>query len=133
MKFESNWKYKTLEHLEKKSWGSEADAPTFLVKRCLQLAKIPLNEFTVEDLRIMIGQNFGLVYLVPLALEKLSENILAEGDYYPGDLLKSVASVDEDFWTVKKHLLKELKELIKRNQQKLKDKNISLGIFSIKN
>ena len=46
----------------------------------------------------MIGQGFSLEHLVPIALEKLSENPFAEGDYYPGDLLKAVLSIKWDFW-----------------------------------
>jgi len=129
----NNWQFKTLQQLEKKDWGSPNDGDSFLVERCLQLTKIPLNEFTVEDLRIMIGQNFGLIYLVTLAMERLKENILAEGDFYPGDLLKNVANINEQFWADNEHLRKELMEIIKRNWQKLEGENISLGAFSIKN
>jgi len=46
----------------------------------------------------MIGQNIGLYYLLPLAIEHLAENPLASGDFYPGDLLKNVVSIDLSFW-----------------------------------
>lgn len=45
----------------------------------------------------MIGQNIGL-YLVPLALEQLRKDPLAEVDFYPGDLLNNVLNVDPAFW-----------------------------------
>jgi hypothetical protein len=47
----------------------------------------------------MIGQGLGLPYLVPIALEVLEANPFAKGDYYPGDLLKMVASVPLAFWS----------------------------------
>jgi len=88
---------KSLQELEGLDWGD----PTFdshLVIECHRLHRVPLCEFTVEDLRITIGQNIGLQYLVPLAIEQLSENPLAEGNYYPGDLLSNVLRADAAFW-----------------------------------
>jgi hypothetical protein len=52
----------------------------------------------VDDLRLIITQGLGLPYLVPLALDHLEENPLAEGSLYRGDLLMAVAGVDDDYW-----------------------------------
>ena len=87
MKLENNWCYKTIENLEKDKWPQH-DFDSFLVRRTQELRKIPLNELTTEDLRIMIGQQIGLDYLVPLALETLTQDIWAEGDFFEGYLLK---------------------------------------------
>jgi hypothetical protein len=76
----------------------------------------------------MIGQEIGLPYLILLALEKLEENILAEGDYYPGDLLKSVAKVNPKFWGGNGKLSVQLKKLLADNQELLISENISLSI-----
>ena len=46
----------------------------------------------------MIGQGISLAVLIPLALERLKRDPLAEGDYFPGDLLKNVLQVDASFW-----------------------------------
>src|SRR5580658_6464547 len=97
MKLENNWQFKTIENLEKNKWPHH-DFDSFLVKRTQELRKIPLNEFTTEDLCIMIGQQIGLEYLIPLALETLKEDIWAEGDFFEGDLLKNVLAVSTDFW-----------------------------------
>lgn len=97
-KFESNWISKTLETLEKKSWGEVPKDESYLVKTCYGLRKKKLKKFDIEDLRIMIGQQIGLKYLIPIALEALENNILAEGDFYEGDLLKSVVTSDKDYW-----------------------------------
>ena len=88
---------KSLEELEGKDWG----APTYdsyLVTTIHRLRRKPLEGFTVEDLRIMIGQNIGLIYLLPIAIEHLKENPLASGDFGRGDLLKTVLSIDLTFW-----------------------------------
>ncbi|MGK6351594.1 contact-dependent growth inhibition system immunity protein [Parapedobacter sp. DT-150] len=76
------------------------------------VSKKPLNEFSAEDLRLMIGQGASLNYLIPLAFDFLKEDLLTEGDLYPSDLLKSVQSIDETFWESNPNLRKELNKLI---------------------
>lgn len=90
----------TLQELEGTTLG-EPEFGSRLVTRVHHLYKQPLATFTVEDLRLMIGQGVGLPFLVPLAVEMLEENPLAGGDYYHGDLLVAVLRVDKEFW--KKH------------------------------
>ncbi len=88
---------KTLDELE----GTEQSEPpddSYLVTTCRRLRRKPVGRFSVEDLRIMIGQGIGLRHLVPLALEALEREPLAQGDYYPGDLLGSVLGVAGEFW-----------------------------------
>src|SRR6478752_8726596 len=88
---------KSLQELEGVIWGDSPD-PSYLHTTCYGLRHKPLADFTVEDLRIMIGQGIGLPYLIPLALEKLMEDPFASGDFYPGDLLHSVLKVSPRFW-----------------------------------
>jgi hypothetical protein len=47
----------------------------------------------------MIGQNVALPFLIPLAVEVLEHDALAEGDFYPGDLLATVLRVEREYWT----------------------------------
>lgn len=122
MKFESNWKDKTLESLEKKIWSSlDNDEGSYLVKTCNSLRKKQLRNFSVEDLRIMIGQNIGLEFLIPLALDVLKDNILAEGDFYEGDLLNSVLTSDRKYWEKSTEFWRTLIDLFERDEQTLKD------------
>jgi hypothetical protein len=72
--------------------------PTNLIRRCNELRGTPLAEFDVEDLRIMIGQQISLRYLIPRAITVLEANPLAEGDMYPGDLLSAVLRADKSYW-----------------------------------
>jgi hypothetical protein len=83
---------KSLQQLESQDWG-EPNFHSHLVTECHRLRRVPLREFTAENLRIMIGQDIGLSYLVPLALELLSTDPLTEGDFYKGDLLQSLLRV----------------------------------------
>jgi hypothetical protein len=50
--------------------------------------------------------------LVPLALERLRENPLSEGDFYPGDLLAAVLSSDASFWQANEGLAFEVTEIL---------------------
>lgn len=69
-----------------------------LATTCLTLYEKPLRDFTVENLRVMIGQSIGLEVLIPFAVELLQENPFVKGDYYPGDLLSVVMQVEPSFW-----------------------------------
>jgi len=110
----------TLEQLENDVWG-EPEYKSNLVITCHQLRKKPLVNFEVEDLRIMISQNIGLNFLIPLALDELSSNILAEGDYYEGDLLTTVLGVNNEYWQGKKDQLDSLRALFHANSELLKN------------
>jgi hypothetical protein len=124
-KYENSWREKSLENLEKDSWG-EPDFESHLVKTCHRLRKKPLKEFEIEDLRIMIGQNIGLKFLVPLALEKLKQDILAEGDFYEGDLLQAVLTCEKEFWNLEPKLTKQLGAIITDNKELLNEQEPDL-------
>lgn len=128
MKLENSWRYKTIENLEKNHW-SHHDYDSSLVRRIQELRKIPLNEFTTGDLRIMIGQQIGLDYLLPLALEALTQDIWVEGDLFPGDLLKSVLAVSPDFWCNNKDYWSTLHLLISNKLEEIGDENIAFANF----
>jgi CDI immunity proteins len=77
---------------------SDTTDSSALVTTCVNLQRKPLKDFTVENLRVMIGQEIGLKFLIPMAVELLEENPFVEGDYYPGDLLSVVMQVEASFW-----------------------------------
>jgi hypothetical protein len=88
---------RTLDELDPPPWGE----PTYgssLVTTCHRLRKKPIGQFSVEDLRILVGQEVGLQWLVPLALDTLEREPLVSGDFYPGDLLASVLRIDSACW-----------------------------------
>jgi hypothetical protein len=127
---ENNWRHKTLENLERDVWPpSSSDEGSYLIKTCNSLRKKQLQNFTTEDLRVMIGQEIGLYFLLPLAIETLTDNLFAEGDYYEGDLLKSVLDVDTKFWHDNKDYWQQLNELIKNRRQELKEMKFDLSKF----
>lgn len=110
---------KSLNQLEGHDWG-EPTFDSYLVTTCHHLRCKPLIEFTVEDLRIMIGQQISLPYLVPLAVERLEADPLAAGHYYPGDLLAAVIRVDESFWNRHADSLQKVQGVVRRAEQILR-------------
>ena len=88
----------TLDTVDPPAWGPAPPDATFLVKRCHELRTKPLRDLTVDDLRIMIGQQIALKRLVPLALDRLRVDPLVEGDFYAGDLLANVLRAEASVW-----------------------------------
>jgi hypothetical protein len=118
MNLENNWRQQTLEKLENEYWGIET-YDSHLVKRCQELRKLPLGKFETEDLRIMIGQQIGLDYLIPLAIEVLTIDLFAEGDFFEEDLLKNVLAIETEFWNNNKNHWIALYNLIKDHRSEI--------------
>lgn len=89
----------TIEQRERDVWADPGPDASNLVRRCTELRRKPLAEFTVEDLRIMLGQEIGVPALLPLAVQVVLRDPLAEGDSYPGDLLANVLRLPEAAWS----------------------------------
>ena len=102
---------KSLQELENEDWG-EPNFDSDMVRRCYRLRHVPLEELKPGDLRIMIGQQISLFFLIPLALEKLEEDPLIEGSYCPGDLLMVVLEVPAKFWGLHTNMRNLLREIV---------------------
>lgn len=89
----------TIESLENDFWGNPPSDATNLMISIYSLRQKSIEDFSTENLRLLIGQNIALDILIPKAISVLEENILAEGDYYRGDLLKAVIECNRDYWT----------------------------------
>lgn len=125
---EENWQTQTLERLEQQRW----EEPEFADNRHQKiqaLRQTPLQQFSTEDIRLMIGSGLSLSYLIPLAIEKLNKNLFAEGDYYPGDLLQSVLNIDTNFWLTNRPLWQYIHQLIINNSFELEDRGIHTEQF----
>jgi len=112
---------KSIEQLENVYWKDEIEFPSNLVINCHKYRKIPIKDLTTEQLRLLISQKIGIEYLTELALEKLEENALAEGDIYEGDLLVAVSRIPAEFWTEKPEEFQKLERLVESNSEELKN------------
>ena len=104
----------TLEELEGENWGEPDEADTGLIQKCHRLRRKAVGTFTAADLRVMIGQQIGNKYLIPLAIEKLDDNPLLDADYYEGDLLIAVLGVAESYWTSHHNNQKQIQWILNR-------------------
>jgi hypothetical protein len=109
---------RTLEELDGERWG-EPEYNSSLVVNCHRLRCVPLTDFSVGDLRLMIGQGFSLEYLVPLALEHLESNPFVEGGFYPGDLLNSVLGIERKFWEQNSELHRKMLVVVEKAKGQL--------------
>jgi hypothetical protein len=121
MKFQSNWQQKSIENLEKSNWGEVPQDDSSIVQRLYRLRKVPLEEFSIDDLRFMIIQETGLPYLLTLAIELLKKNLYAEGNYYEGDLLGAILKIKPENWKGMKEFWSEIDSLIKSRLDELRD------------
>lgn len=101
---------KSLEQLENDVWAEPAINST-LALECHRLRKVPLSDLSPEDLRMLIGQKIGLIFIVPLALNILEYNPLVSGNLYRGDLLTNVAAIPQEFWEKHPELNNRLVEI----------------------
>jgi len=127
---ENNWLEDSLENLENDIWVQlNTNEGSHLIKTCNALRKKKLKDFTIEDLRIMIGQGIGLYFLMPIVINVLRNNLFAEGDMYKGDLLKNVLQVDPKFWNSNKNYWQEIYNLIKGKRQEILEMNFDVFKF----
>lgn len=110
-----------LEKLENTNW-SLPDYNSSLSIKCFELGKIPVGNLTVEGLRLLIRQELGLDYLIPLALETLENNTLSQGDLYCGDLLESVLKVNKSFWVRNQEYRNDLESIMENAISEMRDK-----------
>lgn len=104
---------KTLDEMEGVVWGP----PTFdsgLVIRCHALRCKPVDEFSLDDIRVMIGQNISLPILVPLALQVMEVDPLVETRGAPGGLLWGVLNADRGSLANSPQLLERIRAVTER-------------------
>jgi len=109
----------TIEKLEGVAWD-EPEYDSYLVTTCHQLRKKPIDEFGVEDLRVMIGQNIGTEHLMPRALELLEQDPLIWDYHYPGELLQAVLNLPDSYWKSHPDHLNRTRPVAEQAIQKLK-------------
>lgn len=116
-------KTKSIQELENDYWP-DYEYPTGLVHKCHEYRKIPLGTLTIEQIRVLISQNIGLVYLMPIALQTLKKNILTEVSLYEGDLLAAILRVENQYWTIYPQIKNQVVVLLDAQRKNIEKKNI---------
>ena len=110
---------KSIEELENDYWKEESEFPTNLIKRCFEYRKIKVSKLTIEQIRLLISQKIGIEFLIGIALEKLEQNIIVEGDLYEGDLLDSISKIPTEFWNKYSTEFLNFKKIFDSNKEKI--------------
>ena len=104
---------KSLQELDGEDWGDPKGAPTNMVARCLEARRVPLNQLSAEQCRLLLGQKIGVSLLIPIALRFLADNPMEEGTIgVRGALLQNVLRQPEDFWQAHPSLWWDVKEIV---------------------
>ncbi|MEU9194463.1 contact-dependent growth inhibition system immunity protein [Streptomyces hundungensis] len=105
---------RSLEELERDCWPAPPAEATRLAATVHKLRRRPIRELTVEHLRLLIRQDVGLAHLLPLALEVLRDDPMAEGDLFGGDLLSAVLATNPAVWEQWPSLGRELTRIVSK-------------------
>ena len=111
---------KSIEELENDYWKEESEYPTDLIQKCFKYRKIEISKLSVEQIRFLISQKIGIEHLIQIALEKLEENIIVEGELYEGDLLDSVSKVSTKYWNENLKYYQTLKNIVESKKEIIK-------------
>ncbi|MFG2464320.1 contact-dependent growth inhibition system immunity protein [Streptomyces canus] len=102
---------KSLEQLDGERWGDPPGDATSLVRTVHEWRRRPIGTLEPDELARLIGQDVGLPWLLPLAVEILREEALKQpaGGFIDGDLLYAVVTRNSEFWGAHPGLARELK------------------------
>ncbi|MGW2639442.1 contact-dependent growth inhibition system immunity protein [Streptomyces sp. NPDC001348] len=105
---------KSIEDLEEVRWPPPPGDSTSLVRGVHELRKRPVKDLSAEDLRRLIGQDIGLRWLLPVALDFLRETAPDEAatGWYDDDLLSAVLTRKEPVWRSSAEWARHLNETI---------------------
>lgn len=92
---------------------------SYVVRTSLNALKKPLNQLSIEEVRLLITQKLGVKYLLPIAVNALEDDLFQEVIYYNGDLLNAVLNLPMSFWNDNKDEYEKMRVLIKSNYSKI--------------
>ncbi|MES5824435.1 contact-dependent growth inhibition system immunity protein [Streptomyces sp. RG80] len=105
---------RSLEQLEQCRWPDPPEGATAMVKNVHDLRRSPVGALQPHELARLIGQDVGLPWLLPLAVEILRDTAprQAAGGWYDDDLLYAVVTRRPEVWANAPGLAAELKEAV---------------------
>lgn len=119
--------HKSIRELENWDWP-DSDFGSYVVQTSQKALKKPLNQLSLEEIRLLLTQRLCVPYVLPMAVAALEQDILQEVYYYEGDLLNAVLGLPEAFWkdteeerNIVARLVKEHYSLIKEAEFVEKD------------
>ncbi|MFJ8842146.1 contact-dependent growth inhibition system immunity protein [Streptomyces cyaneofuscatus] len=104
----------SLEQLEGFEWPAPPADATGLVTAAHNLRKRPIGSLNAHELGRLIGQDIGLPWLLPVAVNILRETVADQRltGFYDDDLLTAVLTRKSNVWRSHPQLAADLKEII---------------------
>jgi CDI immunity proteins len=117
---------RSLQELDGCDWGDPEDNDTPMVKTLYAIRRKPMTGLTDGELRLAVSQRVGEPFIVWLAIDRLEQTPLLDGDCYPGDILSAlIRQTDQVVWDANPHLKDKLTALYKRALEKAADETES--------
>ncbi|MFJ4918377.1 contact-dependent growth inhibition system immunity protein [Streptomyces sp. NPDC088725] len=104
----------SLEQLEGLRWPPPPADTTSMVRNVYELRRRPVGTLEPHELARLIGQDVGLTWLLPLAVNILRDSTprQAEGGWLDDDLLYAVVTRKPEVWATAPELAHELRESV---------------------
>jgi len=106
---------RSLQELEASDWGDPEADDTPMVKTVYAIRRKPLHRLTNGELRLALSQRVGEPFVVFLALDRLENDPLLDGDFYRGDILAAlIRRTNPSVWDSYPELKAKLTEIYQR-------------------
>ncbi|PZR23508.1 MAG: hypothetical protein DI535_23800 [Citrobacter freundii] len=99
----------------------EAGSPAGVAARFHQFVRVPVKDLSIEQIRLLLSQDVGTIFLLDKTLQLLETDILADGDFYPGDLLSAALNINRIYWDSKPELAARLSVLLGQKSSLIRD------------
>jgi hypothetical protein len=106
---------KSIDQLQFTSQRDQA-SPAGIASRCHQYMEVPIKDLSKEQVRLLLSHDVGTIFLLDKTIRILEEDILADGDFYPGDLLSALLNVNKVYWKNSPELAGRLYSLLSKQR-----------------
>lgn len=103
---------RSIAELEGIEWEPPEAGASRVIRRCHEIRRKALSSLTATDLRLVIGQDIGLPFVMPLALNIVEKDPLIETEHYKGDLLVAVLNASAQFLHERPDLVARIKKVL---------------------
>ncbi|MGA5100293.1 contact-dependent growth inhibition system immunity protein [Streptomyces lavendulocolor] len=105
---------RSLEELEGHRWPEPPADATGLVQAVHTLRRRAVGSLTPTELGRLVGQNVGLPWTLPLAIDLLEQSASeqARGGFYDDDLLTAVLTRGPAIWRAEPELAQQVKKIL---------------------